>query len=1204
MKPSLLLLCLIFFRFLTPDVLAQSGTPTTVLTGKVVDEATGNPLPFANVFINNTTRGTSTDENGNYRLPNVPIGTIEIVASFVGYSTIRQYLRLDDRPAYSVQIKLKADASQLTGVTVSAKRSKFWERRFRLFREALLGDSPFQSQCVIVNSGVVQLSEEDGHLKASVTEPLIIENKALGYRITYDLSYFDLYQMATFYAGTARFEELKAANPDQTERWQRHRKQAYDGSTRHLLASMIAGTTEREGFMVYESSINVPSMASTRVLLNDNQFRSKPVKSDTLFKPGELSFERIMTTNKPLEIFYAHRFSKTSPYRDMPYAYSLMMLPKGTCQVNVDGTITQAQGMEIRGYLGNDRLANMLPADWYPPVKGASLAAQVPSAGTIMKADKRLDSLTRAWEQQHTRQTPAVFLHTDKALYATGDRLWFSAFYLHASSLQLIPNTFSDLDPSIHVALIGPDGKIVRHEWVALHDGRGNGDFFLPDTLRTGLYHLYAYTESQRVDSLPAFQRTLSVYNFFPAAQASTPPAAPVNPAIQTGAPVALAGRPTIDVQFLPEGGRWVTGLTSRLAIRAVDRHGKGIALRGRVQPKQGGEPVRFETGANGMGLIAVTPADNQTFVAHWQTESDSGIVMLRQPDPAGLTLKADVTTDSSRLAIYIRGSAAYAKQVIYLTIQSRGQLLQQNKIQLEDGKANLDLLVAKLPPGLCQITLFDAHARPWAERLVFIPEHLPPVQLSMQMDQTRYQPRQQVQLTMTLTDGGGFPLNANLSATITDADQLPPDTLTTDIYCHLLLTGELRRPMAGLASALRSNAHADKVALDQALMTAGWRRVNWQQTQSAATEDADTLGGIVISGRVIDKKGKPVPNAEIMFTSRTSGRPFNRSAGADNQGRFRLGGLMITDTLTLMAQVFDYKLQAIKATILFDKPTASMPVDPKARFLNDSTLVDWVALASALRAARARQEATPQFYRQRNAKLLTEVTVRAEKPRDVERPRTTSLGTPDYSLVIDERLSQYANVYEMMMGRVPGVQVSRVSQSTNGYSVVIRGVGTLTGSVQPLYIVDGVYLTENEEGSILLTLDPNSIERIDIIKNAGAAAYGARGANGVIIIYTKKTTVKAKTSSPDAVATELTVIGFPTVREFYIPAFEAMPDGTKPIDRRDVIYWKPVLQTDAQGQVKLNFPISDVVRYLRVSVQGVTNYGRPVSVEQLIRVQ
>ncbi len=1202
MKSLLSLIFLLFFCL--PDSMAQSGTPTTVLTGKVVDEATGNPLPFANVFINNTTRGTSTDENGNYRLPNVPIGTIEIVASFVGYSTIRQYLRLDDRPAYLVQIKLKADASQLTGVTVSAKRSKFWERRFRLFREALLGESPFQSQCVILNSGVVQLSEENGHLKASATEPLIIENKALGYRITYDLSYFDLYQMATFYAGTARFEELKAANPDQTERWQRHRKQAYDGSTRHLLASMIAGTTEREGFMVYQSSIHVPSMASAQVLLNDNHFRSKPVKTDTLFKPGELAFERIMTTTKPLEIFYAHRYSKTSPYRDMPYAYSLMMLPKGTCQVNVDGTITQAQGMEIRGYLGNDRLANMLPADWFPPVKGASLAAQIPSAGTIMKADKRLDSLTRAWEQQHTRQTPAIFLHTDKALYATGDRLWFSAFYLHASSLQLIPNTFSDLDPSIHVALIGPEGQIVRHDWVALHDGRGSGDFFLPDTLRTGLYHLYAYTEGQRLDSLPAFQRTLSVYNFFPSTQLLAAPAVPVNPVKPTGTLLPLPDRRAIDIQFLPEGGRWVAGLESRLAIRAIDRHGNGIAVRGRIRTTGKGEAVSFETNGHGLGLLTVTPAHSQTYVADWHTERDTGVITLRQADLAGLTLKADVTTDSSRLAIYVRGSAAYAKQVIYLTIQSRGQLLQQNKIQLEEGKANLDLLVAKLPPGLCQITLFDANARPWAERLVFIPEHLPPVQLSMQMDQTRYQPRQQAQLTMTLSDGGGFPLNANLSATITDADQLPPDTLTSDIYSHLLLTGELRRPMAGLASALRSNAHTHKVLLDQALMTLGWRRVNWQQTQPALTEDADTLGGVVISGRVLDKKGKPVPNAEIMFTSRTAGRPFSRSAGADNQGRFRLGGLMITDTLTLMAQVFDYKLQAIKATILFDKPTASMPVDPKARFLNDSTLIDRTALASVLRAARARQEATPQFYRQRNAKLLSEVTVRAEKPRDVERPRTSALGTPDYSLVIDERLSQYANVYEMMMGRVPGVQVSRLSQSANGYTVVIRGVGTLTGSVQPLYIVDGVYLTENEEGSILLTLDPNSIERIDIIKNAGAAAYGARGANGVILIYTKKTPAKAKVAAADAVATELTVIGFPTIREFYIPAFEAMPDGTKPVDRRDVIYWKPVLQTDAQGQVKLSFPISDVVRYLRVSVQGITNYGRPVSVEQLIRVQ
>ena len=70
--------------FLTTHVtqsLAQSG----VITGKIRDADTAEPLPFTHVFINQTTIGTVTDEQGNYTLTNVPVGTNEIVFSFVGY---------------------------------------------------------------------------------------------------------------------------------------------------------------------------------------------------------------------------------------------------------------------------------------------------------------------------------------------------------------------------------------------------------------------------------------------------------------------------------------------------------------------------------------------------------------------------------------------------------------------------------------------------------------------------------------------------------------------------------------------------------------------------------------------------------------------------------------------------------------------------------------------------------------------------------------------------------------------------------------------------------------------------------------------------------------------------------------------------------------------------------------------------------------
>lgn len=74
--------------------------------------------------------------------------------------------------------------------------------------------------------------------------------------------------------------------------------------------------------------------------------------------------------------------------------------------------------------------------------------------------------------------------------------------------------------------------------------------------------------------------------------------------------------------------------------------------------------------------------------------------------------------------------------------------------------------------------------------------------------------------------------------------------------------------------------------------------------------------------------------------------------------------------------------------------------------------------------------------------------------------------------------------------------------------------------------------------------------------------------------------------------------------REFYLPKYTAETQLTDRIDRRDVLYWKPLMQTDSQGHSQLIFPLSDVVRTIRVTLQGITETGRPIAVTKLIHVQ
>ena len=93
--------------------------------------------------------------------------------------------------------------------------------------------------------------------------------------------------------------------------------------------------------------------------------------------------------------------------------------------------------------------------------------------------------------------------------------------------------------------------------------------------------------------------------------------------------------------------------------------------------------------------------------------------------------------------------------------------------------------------------------------------------------------------------------------------------------------------------------------------------------------------------------------------------------------------------------------------------------------------------------------------------------------------------------------------IEQVIAGRVPGLEVI---QTPNGYTFRIRGASSFTGSDEPLVVIDGVPVRAGSISSALSMLVPQDISRIEVLKDAGAAGmYGLRGANGVIVITTKK---------------------------------------------------------------------------------------------------
>jgi TonB-dependent starch-binding outer membrane protein SusC len=201
------------------------------------------------------------------------------------------------------------------------------------------------------------------------------------------------------------------------------------------------------------------------------------------------------------------------------------------------------------------------------------------------------------------------------------------------------------------------------------------------------------------------------------------------------------------------------------------------------------------------------------------------------------------------------------------------------------------------------------------------------------------------------------------------------------------------------------------------------------------------------ITGRVLDESGKPMPNVSVSIKGATSG------ATTDEYGNFRL------------------------------------TVEGKGRMLTFSYVGYGTREVSAEQAGTVVLQAVKT-----GMDSVVVVGYGTMKKSDV----TGSVATVKASDITAQPIT---NVLEGLQGRVAGVDIALNSGAPGGLaSVIIRGIGSINSSTDPLYVVDGVAM-EN-----IQFLNPYDIQNVEVLKDASSTSiYGARGSNGVILITTRR---------------------------------------------------------------------------------------------------
>ncbi|MGY6521701.1 MAG: carboxypeptidase-like regulatory domain-containing protein [Mongoliitalea sp.] len=479
--------------FFALQVYAQTGS----ITGIVLDAQTKEPLPFCNVFINNTTIATTTDFEGAFTLSGVLVGDVEVGFSFIGYQAQQKTVAVRAGTSQSISINLMPTEQELSDVEIKASRDKAWERELKKFSNYFLGTDEIASTCEILNPWVIDFPEDNSNaaFRAFAYQPIQIKNNALGYLLTFDLKEFQFTNQSYVIVGATRFEELEATDNRTRNLWRANRLDTYLRSPANMFRAMIIGRHNQEGFYLYGDK---PGGSESRNMRSD-VFADELGKSvinyepNNLVSPGKNPGEYRLFLKGRIEIHYEKGYSKVNTYKDAPYPISWLEVNGNYVTVTSNGMVVNQKDVIFSGDMDKSKVGNLLPLDYSP-----SLAAQM-QAQVVRDANSLQER---------------IHLHTDRSYYYKGDQVFFKAYMNYTNSVNR-----RELSQVLYVELLSEDRDVILERKLKIENGVAVGDFFLPERLDGNAYYLRAFTQWNRnygpdayfVQTLPVLDVTQKV---------------------------------------------------------------------------------------------------------------------------------------------------------------------------------------------------------------------------------------------------------------------------------------------------------------------------------------------------------------------------------------------------------------------------------------------------------------------------------------------------------------------------------------------------------------------------------------------------------------------------------------------------------------------------------------------------------------------
>lgn len=394
--------------------------------------------------------------------------------------------------------------------------------------------------------------------------------------------------------------------------------------------------------------------------------------------------------------------------------------------------------------------------------------------------------------------------------------------------------------------------------------------------------------------------------------------------------PVPVDRNKYIDLQFMPEGGKMVTGLPSIVGFKAISEDGKGVNVNGKILDSKGNVVTIFRSSHLGMGSFTLMPQQGETYTAKIDSVEKTYLLPAAAPSGVALHVNNPADKDSVYIKVLVSEDIKSSGQVFSLVGLSDDEAVYAATLTVENGVTRAAISKQRFKSGIAHFTVFDLQHRPVAERLVFI-DHHDRLKIQVETQKQAYQPRDSVSLHVQVTSADGKPVRGSFSLALTDDKQVKTDTNTLqNINTYMLLTGDLKGAVEQPGyyfNPQNPNRYDD---IDKLLLTQGWMSYDWKSIFSGNYQPAyQPEPEIAVTGQVSRVGGKAIAGLHVILLS--AKKPvLLRDELTDDKGRFAFRNLPRIDTGNFLVQVKDVKGKMFEANVTVDefKPAGTIGLD------------------------------------------------------------------------------------------------------------------------------------------------------------------------------------------------------------------------------------------------------------------------------------